>query len=53
MGFIVRFSVSGTSQHNQFSASGRHLAKVGEIPGYALFPDGRPGPTSVFFKALR
>jgi GNAT superfamily N-acetyltransferase len=27
--------------------------KVGEVPGYALFPDGRPGPASIFFKELR
>lgn len=26
--------------------------KVGEIPGYALMPDGRPAPTSVFYKRL-
>src|SRR5216683_2801516 len=27
--------------------------KVGEIPGYALFPDGVPVATSVFYKELR
>ena len=26
--------------------------KVGEIPGYALMPDGRPAPTSIFYKRL-
>ena len=26
--------------------------KVGEIPGYALKPDGRPAPTSIFYKRL-
>ena len=26
--------------------------KVGEVPGYALFSDGRPGPASIFFKEL-
>ncbi len=26
--------------------------KVGEIPDYALMPDGRPAPTSIFFKQL-
>jgi GNAT superfamily N-acetyltransferase len=27
--------------------------KSGEIPGYALMPDGAPAATSIFFKALR
>jgi len=27
--------------------------KVGEVPGYALFPDRRPAPASIFFKELR
>jgi ribosomal protein S18 acetylase RimI-like enzyme len=26
--------------------------RVGEIPGYALYPDGRPCPTTIFWKAL-
>jgi hypothetical protein len=26
--------------------------KVGEIPGYALFPDGVPVATSIFYKEL-
>jgi hypothetical protein len=26
--------------------------KAGEIPGCVLMPDGRPAPTSVFFKQL-
>jgi GNAT superfamily N-acetyltransferase len=27
--------------------------RCGEIPNYALWPDGRPCPTTVFFKSLR
>ena len=27
--------------------------RCGEIPGYALWPDGRPCPTTIFFKFLR
>jgi hypothetical protein len=26
--------------------------RVGDIPGYALFPDGRPCATTFYFKAL-
>ena len=26
--------------------------KVGVIPGYALYPDGRPCDTTVFWKAI-
>jgi GNAT superfamily N-acetyltransferase len=26
--------------------------RCGEIPGYALFPDGRPCATTIFFKSL-
>jgi predicted nucleotidyltransferase len=26
--------------------------RCGEIPGYALFPDGRPCATTIFFKPL-
>jgi GNAT superfamily N-acetyltransferase len=26
--------------------------RVGVVPDYALFPDGRPGPTTIFYKAI-
>jgi hypothetical protein len=28
------------------------LTRVGVIPGYALYPNGRPCATTVFFKEL-
>jgi GNAT superfamily N-acetyltransferase len=27
-------------------------SRAGTVPGYALFPDGRPCPTTYFYKAL-
>jgi ribosomal protein S18 acetylase RimI-like enzyme len=27
--------------------------RVGVVPDYALFPDGRPGPTTIFYKAVQ
>ena len=27
--------------------------EVGQVPGYALFPDGRPCDTTIFYKQLR
>ena len=44
-------TMTGSDAERMYLACG--CTKVGEIPGYALFPDGRPGPTSVFFKELR
>ena len=44
-------TMTGGEAERMYLACG--CTKVGEIPDYALFPDGRPGPTSVFFKALR
>lgn len=29
-----------------------HWTKVGAIPGYALFPDGRPCDTTIFWKRI-
>jgi GNAT superfamily N-acetyltransferase len=43
-------TVSGGSGERLYLACG--AVKVGEIPGYALFPDGRPCATSVFYKLL-
>ena len=44
-------TLSGSDAERLYLACG--CTKVGEIPGYALMPDGRPAATSVFFKALR
>ena len=44
-------TMTGGDAERLYMACG--CTKVGEIPGYALFPDGRPGPASIFFKELR
>ena len=44
-------TLSGSDAERLYLSCG--CTKVGEIPGYALLPDGRPAPTSIFFKALR
>jgi GNAT superfamily N-acetyltransferase len=44
-------TITGSDAERLYLSCG--CTKVGEIPGYALMPDGRPAPTSVFFKALR
>lgn len=43
-------TISGAEGEKLYLACG--CVKVGEIPGYALMPDGRPAPTSVFYKNL-
>jgi len=43
-------TISGSDAERLYLACG--CTKVGEIPRYALMPDGRPAPTSVFFKEL-
>jgi len=43
-------TISGSPAERLYLRCG--CTKVGEIPGYALMPDGRPAPTSVFFKQL-
>ena len=44
-------TISGGAAERLYLSCG--CTKAGEIPGYALLPDGRPAATSVFFKALR
>ncbi len=45
-------TMSGSPAERLYLSCG--CVKVGEIPGYALWPEGgEPGPTSVFFKILR
>ena len=43
-------TISGAEGEKLYLACG--CIKAGEIPGYALLPDGRPAPTSVFYKNL-
>jgi len=43
-------TVSGGGAERLYLSCG--CSKVGEIPGYALFPDGIPVATSVFYKNL-
>jgi GNAT superfamily N-acetyltransferase len=48
---LVLDTVTGTDADRLYSANG--WQRVGEIPDYALWPDGRPCPTTVFCKRLR
>jgi GNAT superfamily N-acetyltransferase len=43
-------TVAGSPAERMYLACG--CVKVGEIPGYALFPDGVPVATSIFYKEL-
>jgi len=43
-------TISGSDAERMYLACG--CVKVGEIPEYALMPDGTPAPTSVFYKPL-
>ena len=43
-------TISGSDAERMYLACG--CVKVGEIPEYALMPDGTPAPTSVFYKRL-
>ena len=43
-------TISGAEGEKLYLSCGS--VKVGEIPGYALMPDGRPAPTSVLYKIL-
>ena len=47
---LVLDTVTGDSAERLYERLG--WTKVGVIPGYALYPDGRPCDTTVFFKAL-
>jgi GNAT superfamily N-acetyltransferase len=48
---LVLDTVTGSEGYRLYSRHGWQLC--GEIPNYALWPDGRPCSTSVFYKALR
>jgi ribosomal protein S18 acetylase RimI-like enzyme len=47
---LVLDTVTGDNAERLYTRLG--WTKVGVIPGYALYPDGRPCDTTVFFKAL-
>jgi GNAT superfamily N-acetyltransferase len=47
---LVLDTVTDTEGYRLYSRSG--WQRVGEIPNYALWPDGRPCPTTLFFKSL-
>ncbi|HXC51782.1 MAG TPA: GNAT family N-acetyltransferase [Candidatus Limnocylindrales bacterium] len=48
---LVLDTVTGSDAYRLYSRSG--WQRCGEIPDYALWPDGRPCPTTIFFKSLR
>jgi len=47
---LVLDTVTGGDAERLYTGLG--WQRVGEIPGYALFPDGRPCGTTLFYKAL-
>ena len=47
---LVLDTVTGDAAERLYARLG--WQRVGVIPGYALYPDGRPCATTVFFKAL-
>jgi len=48
---LVLDTVTNTDAYRLYTRQG--WQRVGEIPSYALWPDGRPCPTTIFFKSLR
>lgn len=48
---LVLDTVTGSAGDRLYSRLG--WQRTGEIPGYALWPDGRPCPTTYFHKAIR
>jgi GNAT superfamily N-acetyltransferase len=48
---LVLDTVTNTDAYRLYTRHG--WQRVGEIPSYALWPDGRPCPTTFFFKSLR
>jgi GNAT superfamily N-acetyltransferase len=48
---LVLDTVSGSAAEQLYLAHG--WQRCGEIPHYALWPDGRPCPTTIFYKFLR
>jgi GNAT superfamily N-acetyltransferase len=47
---LVLDTVTGSDGYRLYSRQG--WKPCGEIPNYALWPDGRPCPTTVFYKSL-
>ena len=47
---LVLDTVTGDPAERLYARLG--WTKVGVIPGYALYPDGRPCDTTVFWKAV-
>ena len=47
---LVLDAVTGGDAERLYASTG--WTKVGVIPGYALFPDGRPCDTTYFFKSI-
>ena len=47
---LVLDTVTGADGFRLYTRCG--WQRVGEIPNYALWPDGRPCPTTVFYKSL-
>lgn len=47
---LVLDTVTDSSGYRLYARQG--WQRVGEIPHYALWPDGRPCPTTIFFKLL-
>jgi GNAT superfamily N-acetyltransferase len=47
---LVLDTVTGSDGYRLYARHG--WQRCGEIPAYALWPDGRPCPTTVFYKAL-
>jgi GNAT superfamily N-acetyltransferase len=48
---LVLDTVTGSDAERLYAGHG--WQRCGEIPNYALWPDGRPCPTTIFFKSLR
>lgn len=48
---LVLDTVTGTDAYRLYERNG--WKRVGEIPGYALWPNGELCPTTVFYKSLR
>ncbi len=47
---LVLDTVTGSDAERLYQRLG--WTRVGEIPGYALWPDGRPCPTTYYYKSL-
>jgi GNAT superfamily N-acetyltransferase len=47
---LVLDTVTGSDGERLYARQG--WQRCGEIPNYALWPDGRPCPTTIFFKSL-